>query len=56
MTIKIPNASPFFFTMKPDGSGLRTIQDYRKLNNFTIKNQYPLLLIGEIIDKLKGAK
>ena len=53
---KSPNASPFFFGMKPDGSGLRPIQDYRKLNEFTIKNQYPLPLIGEITDKLKGAK
>ena len=53
---KSPNASPFFFGMKPDGSGLRPIQDYRKLNEFTVKNQYPLPLIGEIIDKLKGAK
>ena len=53
---KSPNASLFFFRMKPDKSGLRPIQDYRKLNEVTIKNQYPLLLIGEIIDKLKGAK
>jgi transposase InsO family protein len=53
---KSPNASPFFFGMKPDGSGLRPIQDYRKLNEFTVKNRYPLPLIGEIIDKLKGAK
>ena len=53
---KSPNALPFFFGMKPDGSGLRLIQDYRKLNKFTVKNQYPLPLIGEIIDKLKGAK
>jgi RNase H-like domain found in reverse transcriptase/Reverse transcriptase (RNA-dependent DNA polymerase)/Integrase zinc binding domain len=50
------NASPFFFGMKPDGSGLRLIQDYRKLNEFTIKNRYPLPLIREIIDKLKGVK
>jgi Reverse transcriptase (RNA-dependent DNA polymerase) len=42
--------------MKPDGSGLHPIQDYRKLNEFTVKNQYLLPLIGEIIDKLKGAK
>jgi hypothetical protein len=53
---KSPNASLFFFGMKPDGSGLRPIQDYRKLNEFTVKNRYPLPLIGEIIDKLKGAK
>jgi Reverse transcriptase (RNA-dependent DNA polymerase) len=53
---KSPNALPFFFGMKPDGSGLRPIQDYRKLNEFTVKNRYPLPLIGDIIDKLKGEK
>ena len=54
--MKSPMASPFFFGKKPDGSGLRPIQDYRKLNESTIKNQYPLLLIGELVDKLKGSR
>ena len=49
-------ASPFFFRKKPDGLGLRPIQDYRKLNESTIKNRYPLLLIGELVDKLKGSR
>ncbi len=35
---------------------LRPIQDYHKLNEMTIKNRYPLLLISELIDKLRGAK
>ena len=48
-------ASPFFFVKKKDG-GLRPIQDYRHLNAGTIKNAYPLPLINEIIDKLKGAR
>ena len=48
-------ALPFFFVKKPDGK-LCPTQDYRKLNEATIKNQYPLPLIGELIDKLKGAK
>ena len=47
-------ASLFFFIKKSDGS-LRAIQDYRKLNESTIKNKYPLPLIGELIDKVKGA-
>ncbi|SJK99916.1 uncharacterized protein ARMOST_03227 [Armillaria ostoyae] len=34
---KSPFASPFFFVKKKDGS-LRLIQDYRKLNEMTIKN------------------
>ena len=29
------------------------MQDYRKLNEMTIKNLYPLPLIQELIDKLK---
>ncbi|SJL16146.1 uncharacterized protein ARMOST_19665 [Armillaria ostoyae] len=48
-------ASPFFFVKKKDGS-LRPVQDYRKLNEMTIKNRYPLPLISELIDKLQGAK
>lgn len=47
-------ASPFFFIKKKDGS-LRPVQDYRKLNEMTIKNRYPLPLIQELIDKLKGS-
>ena len=32
------------------------VQDYRKLNQVTIKDKTPLLLIGEVIDKLKEVK
>ena len=53
--LKSPMASPFFFIKKKDG-GLRPIQDYRKLNDMTIKNRYPLPLIQELIDKLKTVK
>ena len=49
-----PMASPFFFIKKKDGK-LRPCQDYRYLNDWTIKNAYPLPLISEIMDKLKGA-
>jgi hypothetical protein len=52
---KSPMASAFFFVKKKDGS-LRPVQDYRKLNEMTIKNRYPLPLISELIDKLKKAK
>jgi len=48
-------ASPFFFVKKKDGS-LHPTQDYRKLNDATIKNRYPLPLISELIDKLGNAK
>ena len=50
-----PMASPFFFVKKKDGS-LRPVQDYRKLNDMTVKNRYPLPLIQELVDKLKGAR
>ena len=50
-----PMASPFFFVDKKDGK-LRPCQDYRYLNEHTIKNAYPLPLITELLDKLKGAK
>jgi len=32
------------------------VQDYRKLNQVTIKDKTPLPLIGEVIDKLKKAR
>src|SRR6202041_3531774 len=48
-------ASPFFFVKKKDGA-LRPTQDYRKLNDATIKNCYLLPLISELIDKLGPAK
>jgi len=37
-------------------SSLQLIQDYRKLNQVTIKNKTPLPLIGEVIDKINEAK
>ena len=50
---KSPLASPFFFIQKKDGS-LQPVQDYRYLNLIMIKNKYPLPLISELMDKLKG--
>ena len=43
------------FDKKPDGS-LRLCVDYRGLNNITIKNRYPLPLVGEFFDCLDRAK
>jgi len=48
-------AVPCFYIPKKDGS-LRLVQDYQKLNQVTIKDKTPLLLIGEVIDKLKEAR
>lgn len=52
---KSPMASPVFFVKKKD-SKLRLIQDYRKLNDISVKNRYPLPLATDIINKLRGAK
>jgi len=48
-------AAPCFYIPKKDGS-LWLVQDYRKLNQVTIKDKTPLPLIGEVVDKLKEAK
>ena len=52
---KSPAGAPIFFDRKPDGS-LRFCVDYWGLNNITIKNQYPLLLIGKSLDRLGRAR
>jgi hypothetical protein len=52
---KSPMASPVFFVKKKNGE-LRLIQDYRKLNDITIKNCYPLPLAANIINWLQDAK
>jgi len=52
---KSPMASPFFFVPKKDGKK-RPCQDYRYINQWTVKNAYPLPLIDEIMDKLQGKK
>ena len=44
-----------FYIPKKDGS-LQLVQDYRKLNQVTIKDKMLLPLIGEVIDKLKEAR
>jgi len=45
-------AAPCFYIPKKDSS-LWLVQDYRKLNQITIKDKMPLPLIREVIDKLK---
>ena len=50
-----PYASSFFFIKKKDGQ-LRPVQDYRTINSYTIRNQYPLLLISDLIRDLGGAQ
>ena len=50
-----PYASPFFFIKKKNGK-LRPVQDYRRLNEYTVKNTYPLPLIKELIIQLINKK
>ena len=53
---KSPMATPFFFIHKKGTAKKRPCQDYRYLNNWTVKNAYPLPLISDIMDKVKNAK
>ena len=50
-----PAATPIVFAKKKDG-GLRLCVDYRALNKITVKNRYPLPLISEMLDSMRGAR
>ena len=52
---KFPANTPILFGQKKDGS-FRLCIDYHRLNNRTIKNHYPLPLIGESLNRLSCAK
>ena len=55
MESKSRYAAPYFYILKKDSS-LQLVQDYRNLNQVTIKYKTSLPLIREIIDKLKEAR
>ena len=50
-----PWGATVVFVRKSDGT-LRLCVDYRKLNELTIKNRYPLPRIDDMFDQLSGAK
>ena len=50
-----PAAAPILFAKKKD-DGLRLCVDYRALNKATVKNRYPLPLISDMLDRLRGAQ
>jgi len=52
---KSPQTSPVFFVGKKDGKK-RMVTDYRSLNEQTVKNNYPLPLITDLIDNMGSKK
>ena len=52
---KSPQSSPLFFVNKKD-RGKRPCQDYQYINEWTIKNAYPLPIIQDLIDGLQERK
>jgi len=46
---KSSQTSPVHFVAKKDGKR-RMVQDYRHINQWTVKNRYPLPLIADILD------
>ena len=52
---KSPQTSPVFFIPKKDVKK-QMVQDYHYLTEHMVKNNYPLPLIAQLVDKLQGAK
>jgi len=49
--LKSPQTAPVFFVGKKDGKK-RMVQDYRYLNEWTVKNNYPLPLISDVLENI----
>src|SRR5438309_3221827 len=47
---KSPQTAPIFFIPKNDTSEKRMITDHHYLNKWTVKNNYPLPLINQLLD------
>jgi len=52
---KSPQSLPVFFVGKKDGNK-RMVMDYHNLNDQTVKNNYPLPLITDLIDTIGSKK
>ncbi len=52
---KSPYAASFFFIKKKNGK-LQPVQDYQPINEWTIKNQYPLPLIPQLINRISNTE
>ena len=53
--LKSPQMAPVFFVRKKDGKK-RMVQDYQYLNEWTVKNNYPLPLISDIVKNIGTKK
>ena len=53
--LKSPQMSLVFFVPKKDGKK-RMVQDYKYLNSWIVKNNYPLPLISDLIDSIGKKK
>jgi len=52
---KSPMGAPLFFVGKKDGTQ-RMVINYRKLNDITVKDTYPLPNMEELLEAARGAK
>ena len=53
--LKSPQTALVFFVGKKDGKK-QIVQDYKYLNEWTIKNNYPLLLISDVLENIGTKK
>ena len=52
---KLPQTAPVFFIGKKDGKK-QMVQDYQYLNEWTVKNNYSLPLISDILENIGTKK
>ena len=52
---KLPQTAPVFFVGKKDGRK-KMVQDYWYLNEWTVRNNYLLLLISDVIENIGTKK
>jgi len=54
-SLKSPQMAPVFFAGKKNGKKWM-VQDYQYLNEWTVKNNYPLPLISDIVENISTKK